>query len=435
MKSLMVTAPSSNTGKTLISLGIIRSLKNRGKDVRAFKTGPDFLDTKLLSKASGQRAGNLDIHLMGSEGLRLSLSMNRGDYAIIEGAMGYFDGIYNTYENSSCHISKELGIPALLVYSPKGEMFSAIPKIKGMVDFKNSKIKGLILNNTKKHLYPLYKEQIEKYIGIKVLGYVEEDKELKIRKGPLGLNPYEKDLEQLLDRLGEKIEETVNINGLVELMEEQKIRDYKLPNKRRLRVAIAYDEAFYFYYNENLDLLEKICHVEYFSPLKDSQIPPCDLLYIGGGHPELYKEELSKNKTMLRSIRVMAEDSGFIYGEAGGMEYLSQSIGDYPMAGILPGKSYATNSLRRFGYTYMELMEDTILGRKGDIISAHEYHKSTMDLKGNIFRISKPKSKRRWKCGYRYKNVLASYGHINFLGNIDVLENLLNYIEQYKGEG
>ena len=146
MQGVMITAPASNTGKTTLSFGIIRAIKNRGIDVSAFKTGPDFIDTKYLGIASGKRAGNLDIHLMGREGIKKSIAMNTGQLAVVEGAMGYFDGMYNTFEKSSYDISKELDIPAILVYRPQGEMFSAIPKIKGMVDFSGSKIKGIILN-------------------------------------------------------------------------------------------------------------------------------------------------------------------------------------------------------------------------------------------------------------------------------------------------
>ncbi|NMA86477.1 MAG: cobyrinate a,c-diamide synthase [Tissierellia bacterium] len=433
MKSIIFTAPSSGSGKTLITLGVIRNLKNRGLDIRAFKTGPDFLDTKYLTEASGKKAGNLDIHMMGKTGLNTALAMNKGEYAIVEGAMGYFDGIYNTYENSTYDISRELNIPAILVYSPKGEMFSAIPKIKGMVDFQDSKIKGIILNRTKKNLYPLFKKQIEKHIGIKVLGYVEEDESLKIESRYLGLIPYEnmRELDSLLNRLGETLEKTVDMESLIELMEDVEVPEYNYPKRRNITVAIAYDNAFYFYYNENLNLLENICEVKYFSPLKDREIPKCDLLYLGGGYPELYKQELSQNKTMIDSIKTMAENHGFIYGEAGGLMYLSDAIEEYPMCGIIKGNTHMTNKLQRFGYTNMELIEDNILGIKGDIFTGQEFHRSFIDTeKKPLYSISKPKGRRNWQCGYRYKNVFGAYQHINFLGNMRALNFLLNKIER-----
>lgn len=435
MKSLMITAPSSGTGKTLITLGIIRALKNRGLDVRAFKTGPDFIDTKYLGLASGKRASNLDMHMMGKEGLSMSLAMNKGEYAVIEGAMGYFDGISNTYENSSYDISRELDINTILVYTPKGELFSAIPKIKGMVDFGDSKIKGIILNKTKKGLYPLFKEQIEKYIGIKVLGYVEEDKSFEIGSRYLGLIQSEEieNVDKLLDNIANFIDKTVDMDEIINLIGEIKVYDYTYPKKRNIKVAIAYDKAFSFYYNENLNLLENVCDVEYFSPLEDEEIPKCDLLYIGGGYPELYKEKLSQNKAMINSIRNMAEQGGYIYAEAGGFMYLSDNIEDYPMVGIFNGRVYMTDRLQRFGYTNMELIKDTILGEKGDKLAGNEFHRSVIDIKEEpLYNITKPKSNRNWQCGYQYKNVFVAYQHINFLGNIKAFNHLLATVENKK---
>ena len=180
MKGLMIAAPNSNSGKTLVTMGIIRAIKNRGIDVSAFKTGPDFIDREYIAYASGKPGGNLDLHLMGLEGLKNSLYLNRGEFAVIEGVMGYFDGIYNTYKNSSYDISEKLDISAILVYCPSGEMFSAVPKIKGMVDFSKGRIKGIIFNKTSESTYKLLKEIVEEYVDIKVLGYIPKNKKYNI---------------------------------------------------------------------------------------------------------------------------------------------------------------------------------------------------------------------------------------------------------------
>ncbi|NMB27203.1 MAG: cobyrinate a,c-diamide synthase, partial [Tissierellia bacterium] len=381
MKTLMITAPASGTGKTLISIGLIRALKNRGLDVSAFKTGPDFIDTKYLGVASGKKPGNLDIHMMGEEGIHQALSMNKGNYAVVEGAMGYFDGIYNTFENSSYDISRKLDINTILIYTPKGEMFSIIPKIKGMVDFENSKIKGVILNKVKKSMYLLLKEQIEKYIGIKVLGYVEEDRDLEIQSRYLGLVQSMEDgnIEKIMDKIAGTVEKTIDLDALISMMNKVEVGIYTYPSKRNIKVAIAYDLAFSFYYNENLKLLENACHVEYFSPMEDKKIPNCDLLFLGGGYPELYKKELSQNVSMINSVKEKAEAGGYIYGEAGGFMYLVDSIEGYPMCGILRGKATMTDRLKRFGYVNIELNRDSILGKKGDILKGQEFHRSTID--------------------------------------------------------
>ena len=432
MKSIMITAPSSGTGKTLITLGLIRALKNRGLNVSAFKTGPDFIDTKYLGLASAKRAGNLDMHMMGKEGLKKALYMNNSQYAVVEGAMGYFDGIYNTFFNSSYDISRELDINTILIYTPKGEMFSAIPKIKGMVDFQDSKIKGIILNKVRKDIYLLLKEKIEEYIGIKVLGYIEEDEGLEIQSRYLGLIQCmeSKEIEKVIGNIARVVEKNIDIEGIINMMGEINAPAYTYPYKRNIKVAIAYDEAFSFYYNENLNLLENICQVEYFSPIKDKKIPQSDLLYLGGGYPELDKEELSQNINMRKSIKDRVGSGGYIYGEAGGFMYLVDSIEGYPMCGIFNGKAIMKEKLQRFGYVDIQLNQNCLLGKKGDILTGQEFHRSITEIEDNpLFNITKPKGKRKWQCGYKYKNVLGGYPHINFLGNMEAFNYLLDTIE------
>lgn len=438
MKTIMITGPSSNSGKTTITLGIIRALKDRGLDVSAFKTGPDFIDTKYLELASGKRAGNLDMHLMGNQGIFKALSMNFGEFAVIEGAMGYFDGIHNTFENSSYHISKDLNTKAILVYSPKGEMFSAIPKIKGMVDFPGSMIKGIILNKTSPMIYKLLKEKIEEYIDIKVLGYLPYNEELQIESRSLGLvGPDEiSDYEALINQASKAVEKTIDIDGLIDMMTSVEIKPYKYSERRDIKVAIAYDKAFRFYFNENLRLLENTCELVYFSPLEDEKVPVCDLIYIGGGYPELYLECLSKNTSMKESILEAAKAGKHILAEAGGFMYLTDFIEGYPVVGIFRAKATMTEKLQRFGYVDIELKEDTIIGRKDMKIKANEYHKSLIDIEEKpLFYIEKPMGKRNWKCGYSYKNTLSYYQHINFLGNMESFEYLLDNIEKKRKDG
>jgi len=436
MKGIMITAPASNTGKTTLSFGIIRAIKNRGLDISAFKTGPDFIDTKYLGVASGKRAGNLDIHLMGRGGIKEAISMNYGEYAIVEGAMGYFDGVYNTFEKSSYDISKELDIPAILIYRPQGEMFSAIPKIKGMVDFPGSKIKAIILNKVSKEMYPLLKEKIEEYIDIKVLGYLPHDESLEIESRYLGLMQTDEklDCEELIDRVAEAVEKTIDIDEILKMTKELNYSPYEYKEKRNIKVAIAYDEAFNFYYNENLNLLDNICDVEFFSPLKDEEVPDSDLIFIGGGYPELYAKELSNNLKMIESIRKNAELGKYIIAEGGGFMYLASSIENDLMCNVFHGQAVMTDRLQRFGYVNMTINTDTIIGRKGSVIPGNEYHRSTIDIDNNsVFDIKKLKGNRTWKCGYSYKNILAYYQHINFLGNMDGFKHLLDTIENKRG--
>lgn len=433
MKTIMITAPSSNTGKTVVTLGIIRALKDRGLDVSAFKTGPDFIDRKYIGMASGKVAGNLDMHLMGREGLKESIAMNNGEFGLIEGAMGYFDGIYNSYENSSYDISLELDIPSILVYSPKGEMFSAIPKIKGMVDFSKNRIKGIIFNKTNESMYKLLKEQVEKYIDIEVLGFLPIDEALNIESRHLGLLLPEEHIEidKYISNAATMVENTIDIEKIIQISKEVKVLPKNYHKKRDMTIAIAYDQAFNFYYEENIKLFEEICNVEYFSPLKDKELPKADLIYIGGGYPELFLEQLSENMDMIRSIRDYVEDGGYVYGEAGGLMYLVDSIEGYSMCGIFSGKSTMTDRLQRFGYVNILLKEDCMLGQAGDKLTGQEFHRSVIETdEEQILHITKPMSKRKWQCGFSYKNALGIYQHINFLGNEKALDYMLTKIEK-----
>ena len=437
MRTIMITAPCSGSGKTIITMGIIRALKNKGLDIAPFKTGPDYIDASFLGKAGGKRCGNLDKHLQGEKGIFMALSLGNSDYCVIEGAMGYFDGIYNTYENSSYDISRTLGINSVLVYTPSGEMFTAIPKIKGISEFEDSNIKAVIFNNVTNYQYILLKQSLEKFSPLRVLGYIPKIEEFEIKSRHLGLlqSVEIEDLDEKIESIAKVVEENIDIKALLGLMIDIKIDENMKTQRRDIRVGIAMDKAFSFYYRENLYLLESICEVTYFSPLEDKSIPECDFLYFGGGYPEVFKNELSSNGSMLQSIKSFADKDGFIYAECGGFMYLTKAIDKSKMVGIFEGESFLTKSLQRFGYIDIEIKEDCLLGTKGDKITAHEFHKSTVTAEGECgkaFSITKTMGEKKWECGFQYKNVLGGYPHINFLGNYGALQNILEIVERSK---
>lgn len=428
----MLAAPSSGSGKTTLTMGLIRALKNSGYDLSCLKTGPDYIDTAFLKVASGNEAGNLDLHLQGREGLKQAFSLASGDFCIVESAMGYFDGIFNTFQASSYEISTMLGINTVLIYTPQSEMFTAIPKIKGMADFEASKIKAVILNRVNDHYYRLLKEQIEAYTGLVVLGYLPplEKAELKSRHLGLVQSMELDDLDEQINYIARFAAETVNLDAFLDMMGEVTGSPFPCLPHTGLKVAVARDKAFSFYYRENLKLLEDSCYVQYFSPLRDRELPVCDLLYLGGGYPEVFRNELTANKKMRDQIKAFADQGGCIYAECGGMLYLNQSINDCKMCGIFPGESTLTDKLQRFGYIDITLLEDCLLGRRGDKLTAHEFHKSICTSSGEeVFKITKTKGSKTWLCGYQYKNTLVAYPHISFLGNLKAFKALLEYVQ------
>jgi len=435
MKTIMIAAPASGSGKTTLTMGLIRALKNSGYNLTCLKTGPDYIDTAFLKAASGNEAGNLDLHLQGQEGLRQAFSLAEGDLCVVESAMGYFDGLANTYIGSSYDIGRILGINTVLVYTPQAEMFTAIPKIKGMVDFKESSIKGVIFNQVSDKYYQLLKEQVEAYTDLKVLGYLPPLADAALKSRHLGLvqSVEIEELDQLIEKIADAVKQTVDLEELKKIMSDVQGSTFPSLPQRDLRVAVAYDKAFSFYYRENLKLLEDTCRVVFFSPLKDKHLPQCDLLYMGGGYPEVFRSELAANRAMIEQIKAYAEHGGCIYAECGGMLYLNQSIEESLMCGVFQGKSRLTDKLQRFGYIEITLQEDCLLGQAGDKLTAHEFHKSVCAPGGKeVFSINKAMGTGGWSCGYRCKNVLAAYPHINFLGNLKAFQAMLDYAERVK---
>ncbi len=442
MNMLMIAAPASGSGKTTMTMGLLRALKRRGCDVAGFKVGPDYIDPAFLAAASGKLVRNLDLHLHGEHGVTYQLRQTPADYGIIEGVMGYFDGIGNTWRNSSYHLASLLKVPTVLVYSPKGEMFSVIPKLQGMAQYPGSTIQAVILNNMTASYYDLLREAIEEHTTLKVLGYLPKTEHAMLSSRHLGLvqSVEVRDLQGKIEFVADQIETHVNLSALLDLMQAPQIPDAScaafdaLP-QTSLTAAIAKDEAFSFYYAENLELLERCCRVIYFSPLRDAALPECDFLYLGGGYPEVFHEALSENISMRQSIKNYIERGGCAYAECGGFMYLTESVEDAAMVGIFPGTTRLTPQLQRFGYIDMTLKRDCLLGRRGDRLTGHEFHKSASDVTGEtIFQIRKAAGEKAWECGFAYQNVVAGYPHISFLGNPSVLPHLFAYIEHKRRE-
>lgn len=425
-------------------MALVRALLHAGKEVECFKTGPDYIDTAFLSVASKRAAGNLDLHLMGRDGVHFAFSeKNRpGNVCIIEGAMGYFDGIGNTFENSSFEIAKTLGVKTILVYSPAGEMFSAVTKIKGMVDFSAGQIEAVILNRIKPHLYEMLKEPIEKYAGVKVIGYFPPFESFVLGSRHLGLiqSCEIENISEQTDTLARELIKTVDIaffnqntndcmSSAVPILSEAEKRKYKT-----VRVAVAADSAFSFLYRENMKMLEECATVFTFSPLTDRNLPPCDLLYLPGGYPEVFAAKLSENTELQSAIFRYAEEGGAIYAECGGLMYLTEKIGNFPMAGILKASCEMTSSLQNFGYVEITLKKDCLLGKRGDKLTGHEFHKSVcLSNMEKVYSVKKSFGDKSWECGYAKGKILAAYPHIHFYGNKKAFFHMLDTASSGKG--
>ncbi|NOH15812.1 cobyrinate a,c-diamide synthase [Clostridium cochlearium] len=438
MKSIVISSNSSGGGKTTISVGIMKALMKKGFDVQGYKVGPDYIDPAFHSKITGKPSRNLDIYLMGKEGIKASYSRGKGDLGVVEGVMGLYDGKGIDSKYSTAHVAKTLGLPVVLVLSPKAQSATLCAEINGLMNFEEIKIGGIILNNISESYYNLLKAAIEYNCNVKVLGYIPKDERLKIGSRHLGLiqSSEIEDLEEKIDICSEHILKNVDMEELLKIFKETPVYkdNFHLENKD-LKIAVAYDKVFSFYYRDNIELLEELGEVIYFSPLNDEELPKdIDFLYIGGGYPEVFIEELSKNKSMLKSIKEELDKGLKCYAECGGLMYLTEAIENNEglkenTVGYFKGTSKMTKRLQNFGYAQLEVCKENKILPKGLTINCHEFHKSIVELdEKTIFKINKTMyngETKNWHCGYIKGNTIAAYAHVNFLGNIEFLKALL----------
>ena len=440
MKSIIIGSDFSGGGKTTFTLGLMKALKNRKLDVQGYKVGPDYIDPAFHKEVTETVSQNLDVHLMGEDGVKYSYSRGKGEVGVIEGVMGLYDGIGAGEEASTYEVSKILdNMPIILVLSPKGQSSTICAVIKGLKEYRNANIAGVVLNSISEKYYKLLKYSIEKNCGIKVFGYMPKNEEISLNSRHLGLVQSMEvlNLKEKLEICGAMVEEYVDVAGIIDSMKEfhydnnrySKSGVMNLQNKN-LRIGVAKDKAFSFYYKDNIELLENIGQVIYFSPINDEILPEnLDFLYIGGGYPEVFKEELAKNQTMRRSIKKALDKGLRCYAECGGLMYLTDEIEGSDMAGFFKGKSFMTKRLQNFGYCQLTI-DKKLYGRELSI-NAHEFHKSYVELdEETIYTVEKKQYDGKilkWNCGYAKKNTLAGYAHINFMGNIDFFKCISGY--------
>ena len=426
MKTMIISSNCSGGGKTTFTLGLMKALKNRNYDVQGYKVGPDYIDTGFHTEITEKVSRNLDLHIMGEEGVRASFSRGKGDLAVVEGVMGLYDGKGLDEECSTYSVSKVLdNSPIILVITPKAQSVTLCAEINGIKNFRNANIVGVVLNCVSESFYNLLKPAIEMHCGLKVFGYVPKDDELKLESRHLGLVQSVEvgDLNKKINYLSELIEKYINLDEIIESFKDvRKFEDNYHLNKINKKIAIAYDEAFRFYYKENLELLEEAGEVVYFSPLRDKKLPEnIDFLYLGGGYPEVFKEQLSKNTDMLNNIKEALENGLKCYAECAGLMYLTENIDNVNMVGFFKGNSEMTKRLNRFGYA-------TLVFNNIEI-NCHEFHKSKVNSNENtVYEVNKTTytgDKISWNCGYKKKNTLAGYPHIHFFGNIEFIKELL----------
>ncbi len=443
----MLAAASSGAGKTTMTIALLSALSKRGIKPVAFKCGPDYIDPMFHREVLGVPSYNLDLFMSSEETVRglICEHAGGGGIAVIEGVMGYYDGIYAKTEASSFEVAKATATPAVLIVSAKGASLSVAAQIKGFLEFrKPSMIAGVILNDCSEALFNMLKEAIERETGTRLLGYFPRLKDCALGSRHLGLITAAEieDLKQKIDLLGEQAAKSVDFELLLQIAGSAEDLSGALPDiepvvSERVRIAVAQDRAFCFYYADSLELLEKLgAEIVPFSPLEDERLPEgIGALYLGGGYPELYAETLSKNKTMLKSVGRALEEGLPTLAECGGFLYLHDSMEDdkgvsYPMVGAIKGHGYKTPKLQRFGYIRLTAKTNTILSREGETIPGHEFHFWDTTAEGAACTAKKP-SGASWPCVTAQNMLFAGFPHLYFYGNPEFARSFVRSAEKY----
>lgn len=457
VKRLLVAGTHSGSGKTTTAIGLMAALAGRGLRVQPFKVGPDYIDTAYHTLASGWPSRNLDDWMLPLSTLRhlFCRSACQADIALVEGVMGLYDGIGSGSQGSTAAVAKTINAPVVLVVDTAGMSTSAAAQVLGYQRFDPGlDLRGVILNRAYpgRH-YESMKEAIERAAGVAVLGCLPPDREVSLPSRHLGLVPSAEmaGIRGRLERLVHLIENHIDLELLCKIAsdaaplkeDDSPLSNFPAGGPPRVKLAVARDSAFNFYYQDSLDLLSDLgAEIEFFSPLEDSCVPPdADGLYLGGGFPEVFADELARNRPMLESLRRRLHEGLPCYAECGGLMYLTGSIAELegenrPMVGFLGGASRMTAGLQRFGYVEIEFTMPNILGCPGEKIRGHEFHHSVVegvDAPGS-YRVTSALKEKDWTCGFVRNNVLAGYPHIHFWSNPKMAANLVKSCRRYRKE-
>ena len=458
LSRVMIAAPKSGSGKTLITCGLLEALKRGGTDVRAYKCGPDYIDPMFHRSVLGIPGGNLDTYYSGDEEIRKTLADCGSEAAVIEGVMGIYDGVTGMRGKGSCYdVASASSTPVILVIDVKGMGQTMLSVIKGILrDDRHFLIKGIVLNRISKGYYsqigPLVSSMLsgisaERGSAVKLLGGIPACKDINLESRHLGLlMPGDIDgLKDQLSHAADLIEENIDMEALAEVMRSAPdLDDRDIRGKAGHGecagpcLAVARDEAFCFYYEEHIRMLRNAgIRIKEFSPLHDSRVPEeADGLLLGGGYPELHAAELSANTGMIESIRDAIRSGKPSLAECGGFMYLLDELEDkdgnvYSMAGVIHGRSAWTGKLSRFGYAEIRGTADGTL-LSGLSVKAHEFHYFDSSSNGTDAMAEKPGSGRSWECMHAGSDHIWGYPHLWYPSCPQLTERFVSAMVDYR---
>ena len=440
---LLLAGTGSGCGKTTVTTAILRALQRRGVKLNAFKCGPDYIDPMFHTAVLGVPSRNLDLFFEDEAGIRSQLArhIQPDGLGVIEGVMGFYDGVSGTTDTASAeHLARATGTPAVLIVRPKGQSLSLAAQIHGFRTFAENTLAGVILNGVSAGMYSFYKQIAEK-AGLPVLGFLPPVPEAEIPDRHLGLVTADElsDLREKIDRLADAAEEGIDLHALCALAQTAKpLTDTHMPLARAtgfpVRIAVAKDRAFCFYYEDNFDVLRELgAELVPFSPLTDERLPEnIDGLYLGGGYPELYEKQLSENEIMRNSIKTAIQNGLPTVAECGGFLYLMEELEKegqhFPMCGCLPLRARMETRRSALGYREVHGLNGPW---NGLTLRGHEFHYSRIVEKADalppLWEMRAPASP---EAGPEYEgavlgSVSGSYVHLSPLSHPDAAGRLV----------
>lgn len=433
---VMFAAMRSGSGKTTVTCGVLAALKKENIRMQAYKCGPDYIDPMFHRTVLGIDTGNLDTFFADADAIGRILARDTKDAELIvmEGVMGYYDGVGGTTTMASSYeLSKVTKTPIVLIVDAKGASVTLAATIRGIMEYKkDSRIAGVILNRVSPMFYSRIKHVIETECGIPVLGYLPENASFAVPSRHLGLlQPDEMQKQRdWVETVAEAARKTIDIDGILEIAAQAETLQIqkatgdteKCKFPAGYRIGVARDAAFSFYYRENLRMLEDMgATLVFFSPLADAHVPEVDALIFGGGYPELYAKQLYENQSMRVSVRQALESGMPCHAECGGFLYLGKSLADaegnvYEMVGFLDGAGFRTERLQRFGYVELAPQEADAFA-VNTILRGHEFHYWDSTDCGDACLAWKPLSKQKtYPCMVKKKGTFAGFPHLYYAG-------------------
>ena len=448
---IMIAAPQSGSGKTLITCALLQALKEKNYHLESFKCGPDYIDPMFHKTVLGISSRNLDPFFTEDSITRMLLAKGQDsrDLAVIEGVMGLYDGLGGIREEASSYaLAKATNTPILLTVNARGMGRSLLALLSGFLQYDTAHlIKGVILNQTPSSFASVLAKEIEETFHIPVVASFPVRDDVRIESRHLGLvMPYElEDIQSRLKIASQVLCENANIEQILEIANSAPKLEYDVESdikqkitEKTIRIGVARDEAFCFYYEDNLDLLKSLgAKLIFFSPLHDDTLPKdLDGILFGGGYPELYLKELEENESMRNSVKSAIENKMPSLAECGGFMYLHDTIFDsekkpYKMAGVIHACCMKKERLVRFGYLTLNSKTDSFL-KKGETIRGHEFHYYDSEDNGECAIAKKPVGTKSWECVHAGSDHWWGFAHLSYYSNPKFAEKFAEACRSYK---